>query len=424
MKSLHVRFPVKTGVGSASQLLGASFAFFPSCAAIVLGLASALLHHPIAGLVAAAAGAVLLIGGRAFASDFFADMPLDGTLGPDGVALEGPTVPWDAIAIADLAVRSGDSVDRCDVVIPCRAGPPLTIPSTLDETKSMLSFVNMLRAKGGLAPLDERTYWDLQYDFDDEERDAKKNAKMPEAPPADAPRVEIVRCGSCGAPLVPSEADRVTCPRCGAETPMPADVSARVRKLKHETRAIRAREAALERFTRQPSARAIRAASLAFGAAVSLAWLAATGFWLALAARGRLHAVSAAELVWFALGSSLAGWAFLRAIVASRASSMLTGFETAASAPTDERHEPGCRSCGAPLAVAEGELVAVCGYCGTSNALVVLVPRASGAVATVRDLAEALRDRAFELQLFVGVAVVVGVPSLVSALYALRAALR
>ena len=103
---------------------------------------------------------------------------------------------------------------------------------------------------------------------------------------------------------------------------------------------------------------------------------------------------------------------------------MLAGFEIAASAPIGSAREPRCRGCGAPLVATPGDAVAVCGYCGTANVLFFLVPRAEVTVTDhVRELEDALEGSRTDLGLFVVVALVIGAPALVSALYTFAAAL-
>ena len=56
--------------------------------------------------------------------------------------------------------------------------------------------------------------------------------------------------------------------------------------------------------------------------------------------------------------------------IASRATVLRLGQALAASPPKKAGAAPGCRSCGAPLAVEPGALGATCGYCGTDSMVV------------------------------------------------------
>ena len=419
----RVRVPVKTGVGVTSNLLGACIIAFPCCVLVVGGVVALFTGHAVIGIIAGLVGGVLMIGAKNFFADFFADAAVDATIDDEGFSLDGPGaprehVPWGAVRVGRLVIHDSDDPDRFDVSIPCEGRASIRIATTLDETETLRNFLNILRAREDLSPFANREeLWKLRYEDDDDRKRATAKAPKRKRGATDRPaRSEIVRCASCGAALVPAESERVACASCGAENPMPDDVRKRLAAVRASRDAARAHDRAVARFEDQPHASTIRAASSAVGFFVLVAWVGAVFWASALQIRGHLDWATAGCLLGFAFGASFALYTVLRAVVASRATTMLTCLEIAASAPTATRREPGCRCCGAPLRVAEGDSLATCGYCGAVNVVSVLVPRDRASMNDdLRSVDEALEGRRFDVQLFVAVALVLGAPAAISA---------
>ncbi len=177
--------------------------------------------------------------------------------------------------------------------------------------------------------------------------------------------MEPIRCAGCGAPLPLREEPQLVCSHCGATTAVPRPYLEAV-ALQRQARAARA---AIE-----PKARA-----LAHGS--QRGWQVAAGATLALGppvgtAVGELAlswetSTTYALVVMPAILPGLALWAW--AATARRLHDEFRRGVAARPAPSAGA-PPGCRECGAPLAMGEpgapSRLSATCGYCGTESLLV------------------------------------------------------
>jgi predicted RNA-binding Zn-ribbon protein involved in translation (DUF1610 family) len=224
--------------------------------------------------------------------------------------------------------------------------------------------------------------------------------------------IAILRCHACNMPLVLGDGTTVTCPGCGAETPVPATYH-ELQQARRDEPAVRARaEAALRKLARPPSlvvqvlARCLDLPMLAFiflfGIPITLfAVLEAdrANRWLA----PHLHRATADDVPF---GYMVAIMCFLMLVTAfvprafgvyaNRRATARSKLVAALSARPPET--PGgpstCRGCGAPLAVAPNAIVAICSYCGVESALVVDAGVADKAERIVRDLGTTMVDAA------------------------------
>lgn len=230
------------------------------------------------------------------------------------------------------------------------------------------------------------------------------------------PALDVLTCTSCGAPLALADTETVTCPSCHTENAVPAAY----RDL-HRARlagvSLRSEgEAVLRRLDHPPSMPLKVAARILDQSMFVFILL----FGIPVGITATLFALGASE--WIApligaangdavpFGVTVAFACFILFVVALvpralgiYANRLVTGRQRllaalAAKPPTTPGGPARCRRCGAPLAVVPDELVAVCSYCHTENAVQLstkLVVATTDAVKqlgnTVRDVAE--RDR-------------------------------
>ncbi len=224
--------------------------------------------------------------------------------------------------------------------------------------------------------------------------------------------VEVLRCRACNAPLVLAAGDAITCPGCGAQTPVP-DSYRDLQRARRDDAALRAEaERLLRKLDRPPSivvkvlARVLDLPMIVFvmlyGIPIGLfAILEADHFntWLA----PRLHRASADDVpfgymvaVMFAL---LLVCAFIPRAFGIFANRRVTArghllAALRAHPPTIEGGPSTCRICGAPLAVATNAIVATCSYCGAENAIALETSIVAGAKHVVVRLGKTIAEAA------------------------------
>lgn len=224
--------------------------------------------------------------------------------------------------------------------------------------------------------------------------------------------IAVLQCAACGAPLALGHADTATCGRCGASTEIPAAHRALRDAAGWDDQARRAAEAALHGFDRPPGL-PLRA----------LAWLSALPFAAIFILFGVplffLDLVLAVKLsAWLA---DLLGWpggidgspmlltammglvlwamtivpAFLAAYGGRRVTARSLLLAALAARPPQHPGGPAsCRSCGAPLTIDAGALVARCDYCAAENALQVAPARLAAAHAQTGSLTRTMQEAA------------------------------
>lgn len=199
--------------------------------------------------------------------------------------------------------------------------------------------------------------------------------------------LEVLRCGSCNAPLAIADADVVTCPSCNAQTPVPAPYR-ELLHVRHYDAASRAEaERLLRRLDRPPSivtkvlARVLDLPMLAF---VMLYGIPITLFAVLEADRAnrwlapRLHLDSPDDVPFGYMVAIICGLmlviAFIPRALGVYANRRVTArgqllASLAAHPPEVAGGAATCRMCGAPLAVATNAIVATCSYCHAENAV-------------------------------------------------------
>jgi hypothetical protein len=212
-------------------------------------------------------------------------------------------------------------------------------------------------------------------------------------------------------PLVLGDGSAVTCPGCGAETPVP-ETYHELQHARRDDAALRPKaEAALRKLARPPSlvvqvlARCLDLPMLAF---IFLFGIPVTLFAILEADRANRwlapHLHRASDDVPF--GYMVAIMCFLMLVIAfvprafgvyaNRRATARSKLVAALSArpPATPGGPATCRGCGAPLAVAPNAIVAICSYCGVESALVVEAGVADKAERIVRDLGTTMVDAA------------------------------
>ncbi len=179
-----------------------------------------------------------------------------------------------------------------------------------------------------------------------------------------SPAMDPLRCVGCGAPLPLREEPQLRCSHCAALTPVPRPYLEAV-ALQRQARAARA---AIE-----PKARALALGSQRgwqFAAGASLALLPPIGTAVGELGLGWNASATYALIVLPAILPGLSLWVW--AATARRLHDEFRG--GVAARPASSGAPPGCRECGAPLALGEPGapqgLSATCGYCGTESLLV------------------------------------------------------
>ncbi|HEY8090653.1 MAG TPA: hypothetical protein VIF09_22480 [Polyangiaceae bacterium] len=218
-----------------------------------------------------------------------------------------------------------------------------------------------------------------------------------QAPPQGEATSAVLACSACGAPVSPSEADHVPCPRCGASVAMAADVRARVEAVLALPRAEERAERLVRRLLDQPGARstaATLALSLLF---IAGAWpiAAVTGaiLWSShTLGPGQVLALAVLPLLLIADGFFLSR---LRLVDRHALATLTSGF--GARPPARPGEPASCRSCGAPLRVVDAAVVR-CVFCNVVSLTSVdwraSARRASGAATSLEaSLSERQAER-------------------------------
>ncbi|MGE5185709.1 MAG: hypothetical protein ACM31C_26790 [Acidobacteriota bacterium] len=225
--------------------------------------------------------------------------------------------------------------------------------------------------------------------------------------------LEVLRCAKCDAPLVLADADRVTCASCGADNPIPAAYRELVRA-RHDDRALRDESVRLLQQLDRPPTMATKVLARMFDLPM-LAFIVVYGVplmlfailrglrfadWLAVREHknpddmpiGYAVGVGAAIILVFAFVPRAIG------VYANRRASQRARLLAALRAhpPKTEGGPSTCRLCGAPLAVATDQLVAVCSYCHADNAVVVATSTAHVSTEHVARLGKTMREVALQ----------------------------
>ena len=223
--------------------------------------------------------------------------------------------------------------------------------------------------------------------------------------------LEVLACSGCSAPLALGDGDAVTCPSCGAVTPVPPayrdmhrargeDVQLRVeaeRLLRRVDRPPHVVTKILARVLDQPMFVFLALFGVPVGLAAIFFSIGVADRWLA----PMLHvatpddvpfgfpiAIMFASLFVIAMVPRALGvYANRRATGRARLLGAL-----AAHPPKTPGGAASCRRCGAPLAVAPDELVAICSYCRAENAVGLETKLVVATKAMVEELGLTVRD--------------------------------
>lgn len=200
-------------------------------------------------------------------------------------------------------------------------------------------------------------------------------------------KLEILQCSSCGSPVTFGDADTTKCVHCGNETPVPSTYRDLRRAAVADESARKEAETILAHLDRPPSlvtrivAVALDLPMLAFlffygipGGLFAILYGIDTADFIARAAGYKGGDDTPAALTMIVIMVYLLLITFVpRAlgVYANRRATSRVGILSALAArpPKTPGGPAQCRTCGAPLFVTEGELLAKCIYCGTENAV-------------------------------------------------------
>ena len=185
---------------------------------------------------------------------------------------------------------------------------------------------------------------------------------------------DVMHCRGCGAALPLAPGRSVRCPYCQAETPLPAELVAKLTAAERLQRQHARDEALCRALLRQPSARVANVVAFGSGALViALAVMAAMicgAFLLIDGKEAGLPPLGGLGLM--LMGLALLPIAFVRRVLGSRRALRVLTLGFAAIPPEREGGLASCRSCGAPLPDVEPHvLLSRCGYCAAENLRVV-----------------------------------------------------
>lgn len=309
---------------------------------ISFGIGAFLAITPLVFVAFAVAQLAAMI--RARASDVVLDT--DG-IHIDGGVHGGTRVPWSELA-----------PERCTL----EHDPKLEITKLLvaraDGTRLVLAEAEAPEERESLGALHASLHagaWTSQ-----------AGASVQDATPDGA---EIVRCGACGVAVVPDVESQVRCHRCDAAVELPPDVRAKVRAEQRGKQARGAIASLVTRLVEQPGATRINLTFALGGTAMILAWPGSIAIGAWAWSRDDLDALRVLSLLVFPLALIPGVFMLLRATLVDRFALRLLTLDLGARTPTREGDPFGCRACGGPLVVAEGELVVRCVYCEADNVL-------------------------------------------------------
>lgn len=225
--------------------------------------------------------------------------------------------------------------------------------------------------------------------------------------------LDVLTCTKCSAPIPFGDAATSTCPFCQTVNDVPATYH-EMRASKQLDDASRAEaERLLTRLDRPPLlvtkviARMFDfnflAFLLAYGIPLAL-WVIVGGLQLANVIAPRLGYRTGDDMPFWITVTMMFSIVFVVIFVPRafgiyanrRATARMRLLAALAAAPPKTEGGPAlCRHCGAPLFVQRGELLAVCAYCATENAVELRTKLVAAAGKAAHDLAASVKDAAF-----------------------------
>lgn len=238
---------------------------------------------------------------------------------------------------------------------------------------------------------------------------------------ADETGHEVLRCTSCNGVLIPSTEVGVKCTWCGAPQVMPEAIRTRVAN--SQTIANRPTRT-IERVLSQPRIEVFTFIYFAGALFMMAAWPIAIG----VVVWNHDHVASLAAcigfLLLFVVATAFGFGAIVRGVLVDRQTMRLLAVNFSAAPGEKAGDPPRCRSCLAPLPVADENALAVCVFCGAPNVRGLdLSARASNVESEMGSLDALLRRRTSQ-RVFWRVAAVAGVLLVGVAVWALNHSLQ
>jgi hypothetical protein len=175
---------------------------------------------------------------------------------------------------------------------------------------------------------------------------------------------DVVTCGSCGAPVVPTEATTGPCGFCNQSVTMPAPARALAESARRSATAQERDGRLVALLLEQPDAHTVNRRLGLIAASAVFGWVFG---WAAVGWRVSTHGWSSSELLYVAApGLFVMSCAFFAlATVSDRAALQTLALGYGALAPRREGEPPRCRRCHGPLGTPNG--VVACIYCQADN---------------------------------------------------------
>jgi Zn finger protein HypA/HybF involved in hydrogenase expression len=195
-------------------------------------------------------------------------------------------------------------------------------------------------------------------------------SKSHDTKPVPEAAVSLLTCAQCDAPVIPDDAEHVTCPYCKASVVVPTALREKIRAQRTLASDRPRNERMIEHMLRQPSARFVWSVMIGLGAPMLLVWPAAVFAMFRLYRRDGLAFANVALLLLAGVLAIAALFVLMRWTLVNRQALSLVSARFSAL-PADKPGAPRlCRTCRAPLPDAGGNrMVVKCAYCESDNVL-------------------------------------------------------
>jgi Zn finger protein HypA/HybF involved in hydrogenase expression len=182
--------------------------------------------------------------------------------------------------------------------------------------------------------------------------------------------VSLLSCTQCDAPVIPDDAEQVTCPYCKAKVVVPTALREKIRAQRTLAADRPRNERMIEHMLRQPSARFVWSVMLGLGAPMLLVWPAAVFAMFHLYRHDGLAFANVALLLLAGVVAIAALFVLMRWTLVNRQALSLVSARFSALPPDKPGAPRLCRTCRAPLPDAGGDrMVVKCAYCESDNVL-------------------------------------------------------
>jgi len=195
-------------------------------------------------------------------------------------------------------------------------------------------------------------------------------SKSHDTKPVPEAAVSLLTCTECDAPVIPDDAEHVTCPYCKASVVVPTPLREKIRAQRTLAVDRPRNEHMIEHMLRQPSARFVWSVMIGLGAPMLLVWPAAVFAMFRLYRGDGLAFANVALLLLEGVLAIAALFVLMRWTLVNRQALSLVSARFSALPPDKPGAPRLCRTCRAPLPDAVGDRMVVrCAYCESDNVL-------------------------------------------------------